>query len=97
MWDSARPVEVPQSVAAGDATGQYEGNRASVATSAQQGSPLRVRLAPVVATPNGDGVNEWAGVEYGILDITGEAAVDVAVSAPSASSSSPPAWRTSAT
>ena len=77
--DSERPLEVPQGVNAGDATGDYEGNRVSVATSAREQVLLQVQVAPAVFTPNGDGFNDGAVIGYDILEITGAAQVLVEV------------------
>ncbi|MEW6752985.1 MAG: FlgD immunoglobulin-like domain containing protein [Candidatus Latescibacterota bacterium] len=79
VWDSTRPLEVPQEVGAGDATGEYEGNRVSVATSQAGSALLRVRVSPGVVTPNGDGTNDRARISYEILDITGRARVQIEV------------------
>ena len=75
VWDSAQPQEVRQGVVAGDATGDHEGNRVSVATSLVQSSLLALRVSPGVVTPNGDGVNDVARLEYDILEVTGQASV----------------------
>ena len=79
VWDSARPLEVPQGVNAGDATAEYEGNRVSVATAAAERDFLQVRVAPALFTPNGDGRNDGVRIGYDILEITGRAQVSVAV------------------
>jgi hypothetical protein len=78
--DSSLPLEVPQSVNSGDATGEYEGNTVSVATSvADGGELLQVRVDAPVLTPNGDGVNESVALAYEIFEITGTATVRVEV------------------
>lgn len=77
--DSALPLEVPQGVTSGDATGEYEGNRVSVSTVGSEPVLLRSRVGPAVLTPNGDGHNDEAQVEYEILEITGSASVRVEV------------------
>ena len=77
--DSERPLEVPQGVNAGDATGDYEGTRVSVATSAREQVLLQVQVAPAVFTPNGDGFNDGAVIGYDILEITGAVQVQVEV------------------
>ena len=77
--DSDRPLEVPQGVNAGDATAEYEGNRVSVATAAQEQDLLQVQVAPAVFTPNGDGFNDGVEIGYDILEITGSARVWVEV------------------
>lgn len=76
--DSQQPGEVAQGVNPGDATGQFEGNRVSVATASDGGGDLiSVQLPTRVFTPNGDGVNDQADITYDILEIT--SAVDVTV------------------
>ena len=77
--NSDQPLEVPQGVNAGDATGEYEGNRVSVATVAPEWDLLQVRVAPAVLTPNGDGFNDGIEIGYDVLEITGSAQVWVEV------------------
>lgn len=77
--DSAQPLEVPQSVVPGDATGQYDGDRVSVTTAGQARALLRLRAAPDALTPNGDGINDEARLVYGLYEIIGSASVQVAV------------------
>jgi hypothetical protein len=80
VTDTSRPLEVPQSVQAGDATGEFEGNTTSVETAAEdEGQLLQVRVVQPVATPNGDGVNDVSIVSYEIFEITGTASVQVEV------------------
>lgn len=80
VWNSERPLEVPQSVIPGDATGKFEGNRITVATSdADEGELLHVRVDNAALTPNGDGINDDVRLAYEILEITGQAAVSVEV------------------
>jgi len=78
--DSSRPLEVPQSINEGDATGEFEGNTVAVATAAaDEGQLIRVRVTQGFATPNGDGVNDTAVLSYEIFEITGAAKVEVQV------------------
>ena len=81
VWNSEQPLEVPQAADPGDATGEFEGNGTTVATSdAGQGDLLHVRVDQAVLTPNGDGTNDQVRLAYDILEITGAAAVRVEVS-----------------
>ena len=79
VWNSELPLEVPQTVSGGDASLDYGGNRVSVTTTVARESLLRVEVSPSVVTPNGDGANDAASVEYEIFEITGEAAVEVEI------------------
>ena len=80
VWNSEQPLEVPQAADPGNATGEFEGNGTTVATSdADQGELLHVRVDHEVLTPNGDGTNDQARLAYEILEITGEAAVRVEI------------------
>ena len=79
VWDSAQPLEVPQSVQEGDASPAYEGNRVWVATTAREQAVLQVRGASAILTPNGDGRNDTVGLGYDLLELTGRASVGVAV------------------
>ena len=79
VWDSAQPLEVPQSVQEGDASPAYEGNRVWVATKAEHQGVLQVGRQPVVLTPNGDGRNDAVGLGYRLVELTGRSWVTVAV------------------
>jgi len=77
VWDSGRPLEVPQGVNAGDATGTYEGNGVSVATGVGEEALLSVVSVGGVVTPNGDGVNDEVEISYEVLEVTAPAQVEV--------------------
>jgi hypothetical protein len=77
--DSTQPLEVPQGINAGDATGKYEGNRVSVATSVSEQTLVQVDTPSAVFTPNGDGRNDGVRIGYTIFEITGSAQVEVGV------------------
>lgn len=77
--DGDRPLEVPQGASVGDATGEFEGNRVAVATSARGNQLLQVRIEPTVITPNGDGTNDDAVVTFEILEVTGQLGVGVEI------------------
>jgi len=77
--DGGRPLEVPQGASAGDATGEYEGNRVAVATSARGNQLLQVWVEPSVVTPNGDGTNDEAILAFEVLEVTGRMGVDIEI------------------
>ena len=79
VWDSAQPLEVPQSVQEGDATPVYEDNRVWVATKAEHQGLLQMGRKPAVLTPNGDGRNDVIGLEYRLVELTSRSWVAVAV------------------
>ena len=78
-WNSTRPLEVPQAANAGDATGDFEGNRVSVATPLQDRVLLRLGTGRDFVTPNGDGSNDAAFLVYELFEITDAASVRVEV------------------
>ncbi|MDE2812177.1 MAG: gliding motility-associated C-terminal domain-containing protein, partial [Gemmatimonadota bacterium] len=79
VWDSALPLEVPQSVQEGDATPAYEDNRVWVATQAEHQGVLQMSRKPAVLTPNGDERNDEVSLEYQLVELTGRSRVAVAV------------------
>ena len=79
VWDSAQPLEVPQSVQEGDASPAYEANRVWVATRAEHQDVLQLGVGPVVLTPNGDGANDSARLGYDLLELIEPAWVSVGV------------------
>ena len=79
VWISGRVPLTPQRVNPGDATGEFEGNRVSVATSVRDEELLRVAIQPSVLTPNGDGVNDTALLTYEIFEVIGEPTVSVGI------------------
>ena len=79
VWDSAQPLEVPQSVQEGDASPAYENNQVWVATKAEHQGILQMGGKPAVLTPNGDGRNDEVGLGYRLVELTGQSWVAVAV------------------
>ena len=79
VWDSALPLEVPQSVQEGDATPAYEDNRVWVATRAEHQGVLQMSRKPAVLTPNGDEYNDEVGLGYSLVELTDPSWVEVAV------------------
>ena len=79
VWDSALPLEVPQSVQEGDATPAYEDNRVWVATKAEHQGVLQLSRKPAVLTPNRDERNDEVGLGYQLVELTGRSRVAVAV------------------
>ena len=78
VWISDQTPLTPQRVNPGDATGEFEGNRVSVATSVQDEALLRVDI-PAAVTPNGDGVNDQLQLAYEIFEVIGESTVRIDV------------------
>ncbi|MYF92474.1 MAG: hypothetical protein F4184_10365 [Gemmatimonadetes bacterium] len=79
VWDSALPLEVPQSVQEGDATPAYEDNRVWVATKVEHQDVLQIEEGPAVLTPNGDAHNDVVGLGYSLVELTDPSWVMVAV------------------
>ena len=79
VWDSALPLEVPQSVQEGDATPAYEDNRVWVATRAEHQNVLQIEAGSAVLTPNGDEHNDVVGLGYSLVELTSPSWVVVAV------------------
>ena len=79
VWDSALPLEVPQSVQEGDATPAYEDNRVWVATRAKHQDVLQIEVGPAILTPNGDEHNDVVKLGYSLVELTGPSWVAVAV------------------
>ena len=79
VFDSNHPLEVAQTVNAGDATLDYDGNTVAVTTSVNDVSLLQMSVSPRVVTPNGDGVNEAAHIVYDLLESVGEVSVDIEI------------------
>lgn len=78
VWDGSQ-TPAPQAVDPGDASGEYEGNRVSVATAVRSPTMLSMAVEPCVLTPNGDGVNDTATLAYEIYEITVAATMEVGV------------------
>ena len=73
VFDSERPLEVGQLVEAEDATQLWVGIQL-------EGGLLRqVGIHPPVITPNGDGINDQAHIEYTVLKLAGAGAMEVAI------------------
>lgn len=78
--NSARPLEVPQGINAGDASSEFDGDVLAVATAPGKGPQLlRAQIRPQVVTPNGDGINDELQVTYELYEVTGVAQVRVEV------------------
>ena len=79
VWFSDSAPLTPQRVNPGDATGEFEGNRVSVATSERDAGLLRVSFEKRLLTPNGDGVNDSALLTYEIFEVIGAPTVFVGI------------------
>jgi len=79
VWHSSSPREVRQAAVGGDATGDYEGNRVSVATVERNRLLLRLNEDRRVVTPNGDGRNDVAPLAFQLFEITDLASLRVEV------------------
>ena len=79
VFDSERPLEVGQQVQGGDATFALDSNQVWASIRLRGRLVSEVRAQPPVVTPNGDGINDAAGVEYSLLELveTGQVAVDI--------------------
>ena len=79
VFDSERPLEVGQQVQGGDATFALDSNQVWTGILLRGRLVSEVRAQPPVVTPNGDGVNDAAGIEYSLLELvgTGQVAVDI--------------------
>ena len=79
VFDSERPLEVGQRVQAGDALFQLEGNQVWVGIQLDSRLLHQVGVETPVLTPNGDGVNDVAAVEYTVLKLAEAGTVEVTV------------------
>lgn len=79
VFDSSRPLEVPQAVTAGDATDDYDGNTVAVTTSTDSLSMLKLSVSPRIFTPNGDGVNDTAVISYDLLESLGSVSMAIGI------------------
>ena len=80
LFDSQQPLEVPQSVAAGDADELADSNRLSVdLVRFGQRAIGSLTLDPPVFSPNGDGVNDAVQIGYDLLNLVGAVPVQVEV------------------
>lgn len=79
VFDSNRPLEVPQGVHAGNVLDEVEGDAITVVTTARAESLLEVGAARRTFTPNRDGVNDMVGISYDLFEVTGSASVTVEI------------------
>ena len=79
VFDSSRPLEVPQGVSAGDATDDFDGNTVSVATAIDSRSLLETSVSSRIFTPNGDGVNDSAYISYDLFESLGMVSITIEI------------------
>ena len=80
LFDSQQPLEVPQSVAEGDADALEDSNRLSVDLAHfGQRTIGSMALSPPVFSPNGDGVNDAVQIDYDLLNLVGAVPLDVEI------------------
>ena len=83
LFDSDRPLELElglgQPVEEGDATFRLDGNQVSVDIALRSDVLHSVGVRPTALTPNGDGVNDVAHIEYTLLKLAeaGDVKVDI--------------------
>jgi len=77
-WLLGPAGSVPQPVAAGNANDRVLTNALTVYTT-DPAPDLQVRLLPAILTPNGDGVNEAARIDYALIQFAGPIQMDVEV------------------
>ncbi|MCC7264225.1 MAG: gliding motility-associated C-terminal domain-containing protein [Candidatus Latescibacteria bacterium] len=77
--DSRFPFEVPQQVRPGDAVDEYGGDRVWVETAEGAEAFVRAQVNPATFTPNGDGINDQAGITYDLFEATGQVEVALEV------------------
>jgi hypothetical protein len=79
LLDSDRPLDIPQPVAAGDATFDVPNDRVWIETSVLVASVLGAHVDPRVFSPNGDGINDETSIIYDIFEATGQVPVSIAI------------------
>ena len=80
VFDSSRPQEPRQLVAAGDADELVASNTLSVGLAdLAQSSIQTLRLSSPVATPNGDGVNDAVEISFDLVNLSGAVPVTLSL------------------
>lgn len=78
VYDGDRPLEVRQTVSAGDADVFDESNTLSVALARVGGKSLStLRLEPSTFSPNGDGINDVLRIEAELLNLVGDVPIRI--------------------
>ena len=80
VFDSEKPWEVPQLLAAGDADFRIDNNSLSVELSDVAARTLDdLQLSSPVFTPNADGINDLLGLEFDLVNLSAAVPADILV------------------
>jgi hypothetical protein len=80
VFDSERPLEVPQSITAGNADVLEDSDQLSVDLARFGERTIRsLALNPPVFSPNGDGINDVVQIDYDLLNLVGAVPVKAEV------------------
>jgi len=77
--DTTRPLELAQRINPGDAAAELQSETLSVRTTFAARLLADLQVQPVPFTPNGDGINETVGFSFNLLQLTGEAPLQLRI------------------